>query len=102
MCEELNSKKDNVKYTNYLQAVEENKDLCLTIAMEECAELIQAISKGKRGKLDKDNLAEEIADVLICMELINEIYDVDEKEIEKWFKKKAIRVIERLDKGEFK
>ena len=29
--------------------------------MEECAELIQAISKAKRGKLDRDNLVEEIA-----------------------------------------
>ena len=41
-----------------------NEDLCTTIALEECVELIQAISKAKRGKLDKDNLAEEILDMI--------------------------------------
>ena len=41
-----------------------------TIAMEECSELIKAISKCKRyGCVDKyrDNLIEEIADVLIII-----------------------------------
>lgn len=42
----------------------------LTIAMEENAELIQAISKIKRNGLDPINashLNEEVADVLICI-----------------------------------
>ena len=39
-----------------------------TVCMEECAELIQAISKAKRGKINRDNMIEEIADVLICIE----------------------------------
>ena len=45
-------------------------DLTLTITSEECAELIQAITKVKRyGLIDKyhDNLQEEVADVLICI-----------------------------------
>ena len=45
-------------------------DLTLTIASEECAELIQAITKVKRyGFHDEyeDNLHEEVADVLICI-----------------------------------
>lgn len=45
-------------------------DLTLTIASEECAELIQSITKVKRyGFHDKyeDNLHEEVADVLICI-----------------------------------
>ena len=40
-------------------------DLQTTVCMEECAELIQTISKEKRGKHDMLHLAEEIADVLI-------------------------------------
>nr|DAR75305.1 MAG TPA: NTP-PPase-like protein [Caudoviricetes sp.] len=40
----------------------ENEELCTTIAMEECSELIQAISKAKRGKLDADNMAEDELD----------------------------------------
>lgn len=49
----------------------------LTIAMEENAELIQAISKIKRNGLDPINashLDEEVADVLIC---ICELYAMD-------------------------
>ena len=45
-------------------------DLTLTITSEECAELIQAITKVKRyGFRDKyeENLHEELADVLICI-----------------------------------
>ncbi len=45
-------------------------DLTLTIASEECAELIQSITKVKRyGFHDKyeENLHEEVADVLICI-----------------------------------
>lgn len=45
-------------------------DLTLTIASEECAELIQSITKIKRyGFHDEyeDNLHEEVADVLICI-----------------------------------
>lgn len=45
-------------------------DLTLTITSEECAELIQAITKVKRyGFHDEyeDNLHEEVADVLICI-----------------------------------
>lgn len=44
--------------------------LTLTIATEECAELIQAITKLKRyGFYDryKNDLHEEVADVLICI-----------------------------------
>nr|DAU96102.1 MAG TPA: nucleoside triphosphate pyrophosphohydrolase [Caudoviricetes sp.] len=47
-----------------------NDDLTLTIASEECAELIQAITKVKRYGFHEDyedNLHEEIADVLICI-----------------------------------
>lgn len=94
-------KKDNV-YTDYMEAVEYNKDLCSTIAMEECSELIQAISKGKRGKLNKDNMSEEIADVIICIDWISRIYEIEESNVIEWLKKKHNRIVERLNKGEFK
>lgn len=72
--------------------------LTLTIATEECAELIQAITKLKRyGFHDKyeDNLHEEVADVLICIsELVCLGYlDIDrvvawqESKIEREFKR---------------
>ena len=56
-----------------------------TIAMEECSELIKAISKCKRyGCVDKyrDNLIEEIADVLIVINELQLIYDISNDDIE--------------------
>lgn len=53
----------------------------LTIAMEENAELIQAISKIKRNGFDPINVShldEEVADVLIC---ICELYLMDYLEV---------------------
>ena len=79
----------------------ENEELCTTIAMEECSELIQAISKAKRGKLDADNMAEEIADVLIGIEWIKEIYDIDTLEVQKWLAYKENRIVTRLAENKF-
>lgn len=89
-------------YKDYRQALEYDKDLCTTIAMEECAELIQAISKAKRGKLDKDNLTEEIADVMICMDWLIDVYEINILDIKEWLDKKRNRIVTRLNTGEFK
>ena len=55
--------------------------------MEECAELIKAISKAKRGKLDTDNLREGIADILFCIKLLEQMYFISDSEINAWIKK---------------
>lgn len=62
-----------------------------TICMEECAELIQAISKMKRGKDNRDNLIEEMADVLIAFSQLRYIYDITDDEIIKWLDAKQDR-----------
>ena len=72
------------------------KDVQSTICMEECAELIQAISKEKRGKSDKCNLAEEMADVIICIEMLKQIYNITEDEIYSWVITKQERTIKRI------
>lgn len=74
------------------------KDVQSTVCMEECAELIQAISKEKRGKPDKSNLAEEIADVIICIEMLKQIYNITEDEIYSWVITKQERTIKRIKK----
>lgn len=76
------------------------KDLQSTVCMEECAELIQAISKEKRGKSDKDHLSEEIADVLICIEMLKEIYSISDDMISEWIQIKEARTIERIKQNE--
>ena len=74
------------------------KDVQSTVCMEECAELIQAISKQKRGKSDKDHLAEEMADVIICIEMLKQIYNITEDEIYSWVITKQERTIKRIKK----
>lgn len=71
-----------------------------TVCMEECAELIQSISKAKRGKIDRDNLTEEIADVLICIEMLKQMYMISDEKINKWIEKKQAREAERMEKND--
>lgn len=67
------------------------EEIQATVCMEECAELIQAISKEKRGKIDRDNMIKEIADVLICIEMLKQMYMISEDKINKWIEKKQAK-----------
>ena len=74
------------------------------VAMEECGELIQAISKSLRYECStsesetqfKKNLAEEIADVSICLERLKLIHDISDEDIQKW-----IDIKEKRDAGRY-
>ncbi len=65
------------------------------ICMEEPAELIQAVSKDIRGRLDRDNLVEEMADVMICLEMLKIMHHVKDEELQKWIDHKIDRQMER-------
>ena len=52
------------------------------VCMEELSELSQAISKEIRGRGDRNNLVEEMADVIICLEILKQIFAVTNVEIE--------------------
>lgn len=78
-----------------------NGDLCLTIAMEELAELTKEISKMKRGKLNKKHMAEEIADVLIVLEWVKRQADLKNTEIVYWLDLKKKRVVENINSNNF-
>ena len=70
-----------------------------TVCIEECAELIQAISKEKRGIHDMIHLSEEIADVLICVEMIKQIYGIKDKDVDAWIYTKQKRMVDRIKNG---
>lgn len=73
-------------------------DLTLIITSEECAELIQAISKIKRyGFHDEyeDNLHEEVADVLIC---ITELVCLGYLDIDKVAKYQELKIDRELER----
>lgn len=77
------------------------KEMNLLVAMEECAELIQAISKTRRkpeNNAIRNNLIEEISDVLICIEIIKFNLCIEDYEVDKMVKQKMKRNIERIDK----
>lgn len=71
-----------------------------TICMEECAELIQCISKEIRGKSNIDHLTEEMADVCICIEALKQIYGISDEQLQTWINFKQKRIEDRMLKGE--
>lgn len=75
------------------------KNIQSITCMEECGELIQCISKELRGKSDISHLTEEMADVLICIKLLQSIYDISDENIADWVISKQARMLERI-KGE--
>lgn len=67
------------------------------VCMEECSELIQAVSKRLRGKPGAtDNLAEEMADVIICLYLLKEMYDITDEQLNEWIARKTARQSKRM------
>lgn len=71
----------------------------LNVCMEECAELIQAISKVRRYGCIADmreNLIEEIADVRIIISELMLIYGITPDEITGWQNQKINRMQRRL------
>ena len=57
-------------------------DLQTMMAVEEMSELTKEICKIKRGKMDLDALADEIADVTIMLEQLREIYGLNAADCE--------------------
>lgn len=79
------------------------------IAMEECSELQQAISKCIREGTSvpvepkdfiptktRENLIEEIADVMLMLEQLQVMYHVTDEEIYSWKQKKEEDLLQRL------
>lgn len=83
-------------------------DMQTTTCMEECAELIQAISKLKRfnpedpnNKVGRseliENLTEEMADVLICIDMLTEIYGLKFSDVRSMIDHKVWRMKRRME-----
>lgn len=95
----------NEKMEKYAAVLEENiKEHGVAfetvIAMEECAELIQAISKVKRYGFDgeyRDNLIEEIADVGIVITELLMMFEILPWEFESIMDSKIQRIKSRLE-----
>jgi NTP pyrophosphatase (non-canonical NTP hydrolase) len=66
----------------------------LFMAIEEMGELATAISHYRRGRVTKEAVCEEVADVLIMMEQIGYLFGQDK--VDEIYKKKVERTIGRL------
>ena len=68
------------------------------MAIEEMSELTKEICKDFRGKLNRENLIEELADVTITLEQILLMYEISIDEIRQMRERKLERLKERLEK----
>lgn len=89
---------DDKQPTVWHESIEKyGKETQSIVCMEECSELIQAISKCLRGKPDAtDNLAEEMADVTICLHLLQEMYDITDAQLKELIFRKTFRQYKRM------
>jgi DNA-binding transcriptional regulator GbsR (MarR family) len=49
-----------------------------TVAIEEMSEVIKEITKALRGQLDREHLAEEIADATIMLEQLRQMFNIND------------------------
>lgn len=90
LVDSMRSRYDGKNPMGYLDAI---------ICIEECAELQQALTKALRGKLDKDNLLEEICDVELCLVIIKKIYHISPEKLKTAKYIKLKRLIQRIKNG---
>lgn len=70
------------------------------VCMEECAELIQAISKKLRDPTSpNDHLSEEMADVIICLHQLKLMYGITDKAIGDQVVAKTLRLAKRMEEA---
>lgn len=95
----------NVKKLIIAHGVEETLDICF----EECGELVQAISKVKRTHRKDDaaekaaavyELANEMADVIIIMSMLQHICRIPDGELLRAIETKMDRNLKRIEDGE--
>lgn len=66
-------------------------------AIEEMAELTAALNHFRRGRIDRDAVASEIADVIIMMEQLSHIFGMDA--VHKWQDSKLERLKKRIEEA---
>ena len=73
------------------------KDMQLTVAKEEFAELTKELCKSKRGADNRANIREEMADCYIMLEQLGIIFDIGYDEINQVIDEKLTRLEKRLE-----
>lgn len=69
------------------------------MAIEEMAELTKEICKDFRGKMDREHLIEEMADVLITMDQLMIMYEISVDEFQQMRERKIERLKEKMERN---
>ena len=78
-------------------AIKKNgKTIQTVVAIEELSELQKELTKYIRGKGNRDNLIEEVADVLVMIAQIQLMYYIPDDEVDKVMRFKLNRLKERM------
>lgn len=86
---------DNQKSV-YVKLIEKYKDKQLIVAIEELSELQKELCKALRGKPNKEDIIEELADVLIMLDQVKIYFKIEDDEIRDIIDQKIERTKERL------
>ena len=70
----------------------------MIVAIEEMSELIKALTKTLRERMDYNNLTEEIADVCIVLQELIIIFNC-EQSVKKWKAKKIMDLAAKIQRG---
>lgn len=68
-----------------------------TVAIEEMSEVIKEITKMLRGKLDREHMAEEIADATIMLEQLRQMLNINDS-VESWMDYKVAALKRKVSK----
>lgn len=80
----------------YVKLIEKYKDKQLIVAIEELSELQKELCKALRGKPNKEDIIEELADVLIMLDQLKIYFKIEDDEIRDIIDQKIERTKERL------
>ena len=76
------------------------KAMQTVVAIEELSELQKELTKHIRGKGNRENLIEEVADVLVMITQIQLMYHIPDDEVERIMRLKLNRLKERMEQNE--
>lgn len=68
-----------------------------TVAAEEMSEVIKEITKMLRGELDREHMAEEIADATIMLEQLRQMLNINDS-VESWMDYKVAALKRKVEK----
>ena len=68
-----------------------------TVAIEEMSEVIKEVTKMLRGELDREHMAEEIADATIMLEQLRQMLNINDS-VESWMDYKIAALKRKVEK----